>query len=220
MPRRCPSYVWRPTAGSDRFYLFRCRSLASPTGTSCSLLFGHLRSRPAVSIIPRKGCCVNLDDFGSDYSRLIDISSPVTSVVGDQPVVSLVKSGAPMITSRFQPLNPPHSPVPTLSQEQIMVESPTAHEEPLGSIDVSPDYDRMVQIPDANVVACGFHDATLVDMLDTAVTVGDLGQLQWQWPVSIVSGMAQRQTDVARLQGTISQHAHWVLSILWQKHHT
>ena len=43
----CPSYVRRLTVGSDRFCLFRCRSLASPTGTLCSLRFGHLRSRPS-----------------------------------------------------------------------------------------------------------------------------------------------------------------------------
>ena len=37
-----------------------------------------------------------------------------------------------------------------------------------------------VLIPDARVVACGFHDVTLVEMLDAAgppVPVGVLGQL-------------------------------------------
>ena len=48
-------------------------------------------------------------------------------------------------------------------------------------------------------MACGFHDVTLGDMLDTSgppITMGDLGQLRWQWPVSIVSGMAHRQTEL------------------------
>ena len=55
-----------------------------------------------------------------------------------------------------------------------------------------------VLIPDANAGASGFHDNTLVDMADVAgppVSVGDLGLLRWQWPVSVVSGMSQRQTE-------------------------
>ena len=70
------------------------------------------------------------------------------SVVRDQPVVSLVESSevASTITSPFQPLNPPHSPVPTSSQEQIVVESATSYEVPVGSIDVLLDNDRKVQI--------------------------------------------------------------------------
>ena len=47
VPRRCPSYIRHPTVGEDRFCLFRCRSLASPTGTLRRLLLGHLRSRPS-----------------------------------------------------------------------------------------------------------------------------------------------------------------------------
>ena len=72
----------------------------------------------------------------------------MASVVRDQLVVSSVEFGEVVFTimSWFQPLNPPHSPVPTSSQEQIVVDSPTVCEAPVGSIDVSPDYDRMVQI--------------------------------------------------------------------------
>ena len=49
------------------------------------------------------------------------------------------------------------------------------------------------------MVAYGFYDVTLVDMLDATgppVTMGDLGQLRWQWPVSVVSGMAMRHTEL------------------------
>ena len=56
-----------------------------------------------------------------------------------------------------------------------------------------------VLIPDANVEASGFHDVTLVNMADAArppVSVGDLGLLRRQWPVSIVAGMSLRQTEL------------------------
>ena len=54
-------------------------------------------------------------------------------------------------------------------------------------------------IPDTNMADRGFHDVTLLDMAEVvgpAVPVGDLTILQWQWPLSVVSGMSQRQTDL------------------------
>ena len=56
-----------------------------------------------------------------------------------------------------------------------------------------------ILIPDANAGASGFHDVTLMDMADAGrppVSVGDLGMLRRQWPVSVVAGMSQRQTEL------------------------
>ena len=51
-----------------------------------------------------------------------------------------------MITGKFTPLNPRQSPLAMLSEEQVVVESPMAYEAPVGSLDVSPASDRVVQL--------------------------------------------------------------------------
>ena len=51
-----------------------------------------------------------------------------------------------MVTSRFQPLNPRQSPVAMSSEEQVVVDSPTEYEAPVGPLDVSPAADRVVQL--------------------------------------------------------------------------
>ena len=64
-------------------------------------------------------------------------------------------------------------------------------------------------------MACGFHDVTLVDMLDAAgppVIVGDLGQLRRQWPVAVVSGMAMRQTELELMWHTCKERFRGVQS--------
>ena len=56
-----------------------------------------------------------------------------------------------------------------------------------------------VLILDTNAGASDFHDVILVDMADTSgppVSVGDLGMLRRQWPVSVLAGMSQRQTKL------------------------
>ena len=55
------------------------------------------------------------------------------------------------------------------------------------------------------MVDSGFHDVTLVNMADTGrptVPVGDLSLLQRQWPVSVVSGMSQKQLELQQLRHT------------------
>ena len=55
-----------------------------------------------------------------------------------------------------------------------------------------------VLIPDVKVADCGFHDVTLLDMINEdgpAVPVGDLCLLRCQWSVSVVSGMSRKQPD-------------------------
>ena len=45
----------------------------------------------------------------------------------------------------------------------------------------------------------GFHDVTLLDMADAVgpvVPLGDLWLLRRQWPLSVVSGMSRKQTDL------------------------
>ena len=54
-------------------------------------------------------------------------------------------------------------------------------------------------IPDANVTDHGFLYVTLLDMADAVgpvVPVGDLWLLRRQWPLSVVSGMSRKQTDL------------------------
>ena len=51
-----------------------------------------------------------------------------------------------MMTSRFQPLNPRQSPAAMSSEEQVVVESPTKYEAPVGSLDVSPAADIVVKL--------------------------------------------------------------------------
>ena len=59
-----------------------------------------------------------------------------------------------------------------------------------------------VLIPDDKEPDSGFHDVTLVDMPDAdahVVPVADLNILRRQWPLSVVPGMSQKQTDYESL---------------------
>ena len=54
-------------------------------------------------------------------------------------------------------------------------------------------------IPDAKGTDHGFHDVMLVDMVDAdapVVPVADVCLLRRQWPLSVVSCMSPRQTDL------------------------
>ena len=56
-----------------------------------------------------------------------------------------------------------------------------------------------VLIPDTKGTDREFHDVTLIDMADMdgpVVPVGDLCLLLRQWPLSVVSGMSRKQTDL------------------------
>ena len=56
-----------------------------------------------------------------------------------------------------------------------------------------------VLIPDTNGTDCGFHHVMLIDMADAdgpVVPVGDLCLLRRRWPLSVVSGMSRKQTDL------------------------
>ena len=50
------------------------------------------------------------------------------------------------ITSRFSPLNPQQSPVSMLSVAQVVVESPTSYEAPVGSMVVCLAADQVVTL--------------------------------------------------------------------------
>ena len=67
-------------------------------------------------------------------------------VVGSPEVGEVVASDISTITSRFLPLNPQQSPVSMLSGAQVVVESPTSFEVPVGSMDVCPAADRVVTL--------------------------------------------------------------------------
>ena len=51
-----------------------------------------------------------------------------------------------IMTSRFQPLNPRQSPVAMSSEEQVVVESPMEYEALVGSLNIFPAADRVVQL--------------------------------------------------------------------------
>ena len=56
-----------------------------------------------------------------------------------------------------------------------------------------------VLIPDDRTAPWGFHNATLVDMAGAtgpSVSKEELSALRRQWPVSVVTGMSKRQTDL------------------------
>ena len=60
-----------------------------------------------------------------------------------------------------------------------------------------------VLIPDEKLVNQGFHDVTLIDMSDADapyVSVNGLSILRLQWPVFVVSGMAQHQQELEQLR--------------------
>ena len=57
----------------------------------------------------------------------------------------------------------------------------------------------VTSLADAGVAPWGFHDVTLVDMAGAtrpSVSKEELSTLRRQWPVSLVSGMSKRQTDL------------------------
>ena len=58
----------------------------------------------------------------------------------------VVALGMSTITSRFSPLNLRQSPVSVLSVPQIVVESPTSYEAPMGSKNVCPAADQVVRL--------------------------------------------------------------------------
>ena len=58
-------------------------------------------------------------------------------------------------------------------------------------------------VPDVKVRDRRFHDVTLLDMSDIAgpdVSIADLSLLHLQWPVPVVSGMAQLQPEFKQLR--------------------
>ena len=63
-------------------------------------------------------------------------------------------------------------------------------------------------IPHTNVADRGFLDVTLLDMAEAvgpALSVGDFTILRRQWPLSVVSGMPWRQTDLELLRHACKQ---------------
>ena len=80
--------------------------------------------------------CVNMHVFTSEGSGSSGGCSPVSLVARDRVSGCLVKSGedeqadVSCELSRFQPLNPPASPVHIINS-QIMVESPSHYEAPV-----------------------------------------------------------------------------------------
>ena len=63
-------------------------------------------------------------------------------------------------------------------------------------------------IPDANVTDRGFLYVTLLDMADAVrpvVPVGDLWLLRRQWPLSVLSGMSRKQTDLELMRHECKQ---------------
>ena len=81
-----------------------------------------------------------------------------------------------------------------------------------------------VLIPDTNVADSGFHDVTLLDMPEAvgpAVPMEDLSLLRGLWPISVLSGMSRKQTDLELLRHACKQHfrgARRMLPILWNCH--
>ena len=63
-------------------------------------------------------------------------------------------------------------------------------------------------IPDTNGADRGFHDVTLLDMAEAvgpAVPMGDLTLLRRQWPLSVLSGMSWKQTDMELMHHVCKQ---------------
>ena len=53
----------------------------------------------------------------------------------------------------------------------------------------------------------GFHDITLVDMTGMSgptVSMGEMRNLQRQWPTSLLTGMTRRQTDLELMRNHVS----------------
>ena len=73
--------------------------------------------------------------------------SAVRGVVDSPELGEVVASGMSTITSRFSPLSPRLSPVSMLSVPQIVVESSTSYEAPVGSKDVCLAVDRVYIVP-------------------------------------------------------------------------
>ena len=51
-------------------------------------------------------------------------------------------------------------------------------------------------VPDPQVLDNGFHDATIIDMAEPAVSGNDLSLLRRQWPVSVVQSMTWMQSEL------------------------
>ena len=95
---------------------------------------------------------LDLSVFDSECSESVTVDSPVSAIDVDWGVVDslelgeVIPSGMSTIMSRFSSLNPQLSPVSMISVPQIVVESPTSYEAPVGSKDVCPAADRVVPL--------------------------------------------------------------------------
>ena len=69
--------------------------------------------------------------------------------------------------------------------------------------------ERSGTIPNSQVVDRGFHDVTLIDMDqadEPVVPVEELGLLRRQWPMSVVSGIAEKQAELELMHQKCKQH--------------
>ena len=128
-----------------------CSCRDSPTGIVCHRQ-SSLTWRPIGFSSPgphASTACVNLDVFTSEGSGSSGGASPLSLVARDRVSGCSMKSGEDEQTdvscelSRFQPLNPPASPV-HISNPQIVVESPSHNEAPVMPVSVSELLDSVV----------------------------------------------------------------------------
>ena len=123
------------------YCLYRYPFLDLPTIISCPV------SESRASTV-----CVDLDAFGSEFSRSSDYQASVAPVVVDREGVSSVdfgddvQSDVSMVLSRFQPLNRPYSPVDISSDSQVVVESPRLYETPAEPLDMSTFVDMVAKL--------------------------------------------------------------------------
>ena len=107
----------------------------------------------------RRPHVLDLTIFESECSGSVSMDSPVPAVNMDRDVVDppelgeVVVPGMAMTTSRFFPLSHRRSPVSSVPQ--ILVESPTSYEAPVGFRDECPVADRAGPFPPSGVSGAG-----------------------------------------------------------------
>ena len=145
------SFGWRRLILPVSFPLLRfaTQNVAPDIGQSSSVVTQKYPSLPgSQSSTP----CLDLAAFDSECLGSATMGSPVSAVDVDRGVLDspelneVVASGMCTITSWFSPLNPRQSPVSVLSVLQIVIESPTANEAPVGSKDMCPAADQVVPL--------------------------------------------------------------------------
>ena len=157
VPRRSQECVWFRPLGGDRSCLCRCRYRPSPPRLSRRISDTRIRSwdklYPSSPGSQSSTPCLDLAAFENSLRFLCRLQmaprcprSLWTRVLwAHRKVGEVVALDMSTITSRFSPLSPQQSPVP-VSVAQVVVESPTSYQAPVGAIDVCPAADQVVTL--------------------------------------------------------------------------